>query len=268
MRALVGVLLLAIAGAGGFLAYSHMHAARDIANAPGQPAGTLVVRGAAGGPTAFVVLVDRVGASARGGTYRLTALDVATGAVVASRTLDEPMQCWPGAPARMWCSDGESHTHLVAVPSFDAATAGPADEQSRTWLGHPDAGCAFVDTFPHGGARLAFATGTGTARRALVNGSDGSAVPGAPDFVSPAFLRVEDPALVLVQHDIAVDRPNAVAISRIADDLHVAWTAELTGRCESAHVVDDRLVITSADSAQRAVAIQLATGAVLWRYAR
>jgi hypothetical protein len=84
--------------------------------------------------------------------------------------------------------------------------------------------------------------------------------------VSPSFVRVEDPALVLVQHD--ADRPGAIALARIAADLHVAWDVELGGRCESAHVVGDRLVVTSPDPAHRAQAIELATGRVAWTYGR
>ncbi|HTR51291.1 MAG TPA: hypothetical protein VMJ10_11330 [Kofleriaceae bacterium] len=268
MRVALGAVLLVLAGVLVYMGYTRLRAAREPPAGPGQPAGALVVAGAAGRPAAFVVLIDRVAASARGGVYRVTALDVATGIEVASRTIEEPMRCWPGAPSRMWCSDGESHTHLIAVPSFDAVTAGSADEQSRTWLGEPEAGCAFADTVTRGDMQLAFAPGTGTAPRALVRVADGSALPGAPGFVSPSFLRVGDPALVLVQHDPAVDRPGAIALSRLGDDLRVAWTAELAGRCETAHVAGDRLVVTSTDPVHRAAAIDLATGAVTWRYGR
>ncbi|HEY1559137.1 MAG TPA: hypothetical protein VGF94_30155 [Kofleriaceae bacterium] len=265
MRALAGAVLVALAVAAGSLAYSRWSSRREVDTATGQPMGALVVAGEPG----FVVVIDRVGGSARGGSYRFTALDPASGAVVASRVIDEPVRCWPGTPARMWCTSGDQ-THLVAVPSFDAVTAGPADEASRTWLGRPDGGCAFADVAGAAGAPLSFAPGIGTAPRALQrgSGSDAALAPDAPEFVSPSFLRVEDAALVLVQHDAAIDHPGAIALSRIASDLHVAWTAALGGRCESAHVVGDRLVVTSPDPAHRALAIELATGRVAWTYGR
>lgn len=268
MRAIVGALLVVIALALGYFLYARMTARREVEHAPGQPAGALVVPTADG---ARLVLIDRVGKSARGASYRFTAIDPETGTSVGSRTIDEPARCWPASTGRMWCADPDGRVHLVSVPSFDAVTASSADEQSRTWLGSASPGCTFADSVPIGGAHLTFGTGT---RRPLVKHVEHDegkepvsySLPGVPDFLSPSFLRVEDPALLLVQHDAALDRPGALQLSRVDADLHLQWTADLEGRCESAHVVGARIILTSDDSAHRALALQLATGAPAWRY--
>jgi len=174
----------------------------------------------------------------------------------------------------MWCDGAEGHVHLGAVPSCEAVAATPVDEQSRTWLGHADRGCTFVDSVAQDGSHLTF--GTGTSRRPLVRHlehEDGKeppsySLPGVPDFLSPTFLRVEDAALLLVQHDAAIERPGALQLSRVDPELHLVWTAELEGRCETAHLVGGRLVITSPDPAHRALALDAATGNVAWRYSR
>lgn len=268
MRVLLALLLAGALLALGYFLYERATARRAIEHAPGQPAGALVVQTADG---ARVVLIDRVGKGARGASYRFTAIDPSTGAAIGSRTIDEPARCWPASTGRMWCADPDGRVHLVAVPSFEAVTAGPADEQSRTWLGTASAGCTFADSVPLGGAHLTFGTGT---RRPLVKHVEHEegkepvsySLPGVPDFLSPSFLRVEDPALLLVQHDAALDRPGALELSRVDNDLHLVWTAALEGRCESAHLVGGRLVITSGDPAHRAIAIDVGSGAVAWRY--
>ncbi len=89
----------------------------------------------------------------------------------------------------------------------------------------------------------------------------------AATFLDPRFVLVEDPQLVIVEHVPLLDRPDAKLISRIDDQLHVMWTAETNGSCQAAHVVGGTLVIATSIAKQRAVAIDLATGEVLWRFA-
>jgi len=271
MRLLVASILVVLLAALGYFGWSRWSARQEVEAAPGQPAGALVVPAGSG---AYVVLIDRVASSGRGGSYRFTALDPTSGTAVATRTIDEPARCWPASSSRMWCDNPQGQLHLIALPSFDAVTATAADEQSRTWLGHADGGCTFADSIAQEGSHLTF--GTGTTRRPLerhVEHEEGKepasySLPGVPDFLSPSFLRVEDPALLLVQHDAALDRPGALQLSRVDADLHLLWRAELDARCETAHLVGGRLVVTSPDPARRARAIDVATGAIAWRYGR
>jgi hypothetical protein len=254
---LVLAIPLVLAGAGGLLAYTRCNARRALETTRGQPEGAVVVRG----DRAMLVLVDRVGRGAS--AFRLAALDPDTGKPVNQRVIDESARCWAASPGRMWCADADSRTHLVAVPSFDAVAASDGD---RTWLGRDERGCTFADSIPLGDDHLVF--GRGTQRRPLVRAAapQGS-LPGTPDFLAPAFLRVDDPALLLVQHDASLERPGALQLTRVGDDLHAMWTAELPGRCETAHVVGGKLVITTVDPAARALAIELTTGQVAWRFA-
>ncbi len=247
---------LVLAGAGGFLAYTHCNARHALETTRGQPEGAVVVRG----ERAMLVIVDRVGRGAS--AFRLAALDPDTGKPINQRVIDESARCWAASPGRMWCADAEGRTHLVAVPSFESVAASEGD---RTWLGRDERGCAFADTVQVGADQLAF--GRGTQRRPLVRQPQQGSLPGTPDFLAPTFLRVDDPALLLVQHDAALERPGALQLTRVGDDLHAMWTADLPGRCETAHVVGDKLVITTVDPAARALAIELATGKVAWQFA-
>src|SRR5205823_4936847 len=199
----------------------------------GHPDGAVVVRGESG---AIVVVIDRV---SRSGAHRFTAIDVATGATRGVRVIDEPARCWPASTGKMWCGDGGGRTHLVAVPSFEAATASDADQASRSWLGKAEPGCTFADEIVLRGGHLTFGDGT---PRPLVfhlehpSGAEPATetLPGTPRFFSPTFVRTDDPDLLLVQHDTALDRPDDVQLSRVGIDRNVVWTAELGGRCETA----------------------------------
>jgi hypothetical protein len=271
MRAFAGFLLVAIVAALGYFGWTHWSVRREVEASPGVASGALVVPLQGG---AVVVVADRVGTNSRGGVYRFTAIDPQTGAALGERTLDEPSSCWPGSPGRMWCESARGDVHLVAVPSFELAAAAPGDDASRDLHGRLERTCAFADSIPSAGGHLTF--GTGTTRRPLVRHADHEegkeptsySLPGVPDFLSPSFLRVEDDALLLVQHDASLERPGALQLSRVDPDLHLTWTADLAGPCESAHVVEGRLIVTSPDAATRALALDVATGKVLWRYGR
>ncbi len=54
-------------------------------------------------------------------------------------------------------------------------------------------------------------------------------------------------------------------LSRIARGGRVVWTATLRGRCQLAKIVDDTLVIATRSESSRALAVDLATGAIRWR---
>lgn len=236
----------------GYFLYTQ-HAARDeVAAAPGHPAGAVVVPGATG---ATLVVIDRV---SKAGSHRFTAVDLATGRIVATRVIDEAARCWAASPGRMWCGDADGHIHLIAVPSFASAAASEADQASRGWLGKAELGCTLEDAITVGDDHLAF--GAGNPRPLTLADKP---VDGGPAYDTPVFVKTSDPALVLVQHD------GPLSISRLGDDPthHEVWTAELGGDCETATTIDGKLVITTRTSARRAQVIDLATGKVAWRFA-
>ena len=91
-------------------------------------------------------------------------------------------------------------------------------------------------------------------------------LPGTVSFLSPRFVRVADPLLYLVLHDVALDRPNDRQLSRVDADRKLLWTANLGGDCESANLLDSRLVITTRSPSHRVSAIDATTGALAWTF--
>ena len=264
-RSLVLVILVVLGAAAGIFFYTQHSARSRLSATRGHADGAVVARGEHGG---ILVVIDRV---SKAGAHRLTAVDLATGATLGSRVIDEPARCWPASAGKIWCGDGSGKVHLVGVPSFDATEATDADQASRTWLGH-DGGCDFADALDLKGGHLTFGDGT---PRPLVfhlaheQGAEPatSTLPGTATFFSPAFVRTSDPDLLLVQHDAALDRPDAVELSRVGIDRQVRWTADLGGRCETAAASDGKIVVTTRDPAHRAVAIDAETGKIAWRFA-
>jgi hypothetical protein len=87
---------------------------------PGDPRAAFFVRS---GATAAMVLVDKVrsGRTVQAG-YRVAAIDVATGELLAERVFDDDLlTCWPAGGAGIWC-DGDE-LRLLAIPQLtDVAT--------------------------------------------------------------------------------------------------------------------------------------------------
>ena len=266
---IVGLVVLAGAGA---VVYLRGNARHELEATPGHPEGAVVARGT---KVSTLVVIDRVSSHASSAaSYRLTAVDPATGRVLTSRVVDEAVRCWPGEPDRIWCDDAAGHAHELAVPSFDAVATSIAPPVRI------DPRCNLVDSVPVGVDHLAF--GAGTQRPLMRHASHpegvepvSASLPGTPSFVSPSFLVVDDPAVLLVLHDVSLERPGARQLSRVTDDLHVTWTADVgpvddrvaAGDCETAAIVGDKLVITTRDRANRAIAIDLVTGKLAWRFA-
>jgi hypothetical protein len=120
-----------------------------------------------------------------------------------------------------------------------------------------------------GGDWLVF-TGDNRQQIAIEPAHEQAALPPASDatpFLDPRFIRVEDPDLVLVEHVASLDAPDAKQISRLDDQLHVLWTAEVGGECQAAHLVGTTLVIATPNVKHRAIGIDVASGKVLWRFA-
>ena len=97
------------------------------------------------------------------------------------------------------------------------------------------------------------------------------APPDAPTFLQqdlqPEFLILPDRQLLLVLSRSSLDPKVAKdLISRVETAATLTWTAELGGPCQSAEAIDGALVITTSNPTERARAIDLATGKVLWRF--
>ena len=260
------VIPLALIAAAGAFFYMQRKTRGRLETTRGHADGAVVVRGERG---AMLVVIDRVSKS---GAHRFAALDAATGQQLGTRVVDESARCWPATPGKMWCGDADGHTHLIAVPSFDAAPASDGDQTSRSWLGKASGDCDFADAIEVGDAHLTFGEGTPRPLVLHLAHDEGKeppteTLPGTATFFSPAFVRTSDATLLLVQHDAALDRPDAVQLSRVGLDRKIAWTADLGGRCETASAVDGMVVVTTRDPAHRAAAIDVASGKVAWRFA-
>src|SRR2546428_7755530 len=134
------VIPLALLAAGGWFFYTQRSARARLETARGHADGAVVVRGER---DAVLVVIDRVSKS---GAHRFAALDGKTGEPLGTRIIDESARCWPASLGKMWCGDAEGHVHLIAVPSFDAATGSDGDQASRTWLGKAELGCAIAES--------------------------------------------------------------------------------------------------------------------------
>ncbi|MDB4956527.1 MAG: hypothetical protein JWO36_4096 [Myxococcales bacterium] len=249
-----------VLGAGGAaIIYLRWASERKAEEARGQPAGAVIVAGE-------LVLVDRVAVESTGtATYRLTALDPRTGFTANTRVLGDIARCSLVAGDRMQCARSSGNRYYVEVPSLQIN--GPSERGPGKELG-----CDLADEALVGDDHLAFGPGT---MRPLVRHVPHDptrepvayTLPGTPSFISPAFLRVGEPSPLLVLHDVAIDRPNHVQLTRVAADLRTVWTVELVGRCETASLLGSRLVITTHDPKHRAFGIDLETGKIAWHFA-
>jgi hypothetical protein len=95
----------------------------------------------------------------------------------------------------------------------------------------------------------------------------------APRFLGengpPSFLRLADPKLWIVRSYSTIDASTAAEVfSRVDAGAHRLWSAELggTARCHDAILVGTRLVVATRDPEHRALAIDLDTGAIAWRF--
>ena len=98
----------------------------------------------------------------------------------------------------------------------------------------------------------------------------------APRFLAkhgpPQFLLTGDPNVRLVLHQRTLDDSAVSQISRVDTAMRVAWTADVrTGdwSCELAHIIGTgTLVLATSDASDRALALDLSTGRILWRFGR
>ncbi len=236
---------------------------------------------------------------------RMTRIDAASGSAGEPRIVEDLEKCWAAARDWLWCKVAPTSYELVDATTLQtigtALDIATASQLGRVVPGNTDAladgGVAFqladgrfvrVDPLAAQGklideralervhppadagcgnqlARGGYAF-TRETRAALVASSATRTTPvpaDAPRFLDPSFVALPDPTLVLVVHRAAVDG-TAYKLSRI-DAGKVTWTADIGG-CASAEVDGKRLVLATIDPHARALALDLATGAVAWTY--
>jgi hypothetical protein len=207
----------------------------------GDPKAGFVVRAAG---RSVVVLADRVGAGRRRSTAtgtRVTALDGASGQRLALRVLDDWTECWPGARGRLWCRDDRGG--LARLEPATLRTTGPGDERA-----------AQVEEGAPAGADASEVRGRGAASTSRCR-------------TTPAhrLLDTGDPSVALVLSDRAGE-PNGTAVSRLDASGRRLWSSALGGPCQHVEVVDGLLLVATSNPAQRARAIDVATGEVRWAF--
>lgn len=85
-------------------------------------------------------------------------------------------------------------------------------------------------------------------------------------YLEPGFLATMPPK-PLVLHAATMEQRNAL-LSRIEGISKESWKVDLGGECRRAWVSGERVIVVTSNPAQRALAIDLASGAVVWKFGR
>jgi hypothetical protein len=234
--------------------------------------------------------------------FRIVTVDAATGTRQQLRLIEDSFHCWAAAKNRMWCQTRHEGTMLIDATTL--ATIGTA-EQLASALGKPygelvaladggvavpfnDGRAARVDplttkaseidahtikksypasaTCSYAGWSKNYGFSPGP-RSGLITRANDPHVPApasAPTFLEPQILETADGGPLLIEHKVTLDKP-AKQLSRI-DGGKVTWTAPVD-ECEVMSLDAGRMVMSTIDPKQRVVALDAATGAVIWRFA-
>jgi hypothetical protein len=253
-------------------------------------------------PKGPVLVVDDRAHGARERGSRLIAVDARDGMRLATRIESSPqLVCIPARLGRLWCRldrlrlvDAATLSDVAVVgDTVKALGRAAGDDQvaltaEAAWITLADGRVARLD------AESLAVTESGPAKPEarmlsvvvptrsscdLQTMSTLAAAPGRPPaLLNPQVLVtdrrtgkapiVDSPDTNLVQHDSSLETTAAkTLLSRIDATGKAVWTVELGGPCQLATVVGTSLVVATTNGVQRARAIDLATGAVVWKLA-
>jgi hypothetical protein len=269
--AVVAVLVVVAGAAFGFYWFSQRrldHASGDAAGAwfvPRTNSSSVLVLENQIQTTSHRTGRSTVGAQSR---TRLISVDVATGATHVRNWNDSSVAfgCWTDAPDTLTCD---------SVGTLDATTLETRDSTRDRSVRIPDSQTCSTSPFAKFGAAHLHAVGDVVgidepppadpyARHTeLSPGTKTVELTGKPAFVTMPS-RVDLP-LTTSAGAIAVRSPDNVwMVSLIGADGGSKWSTPIGGACERAQIIGDVVVVATKGASPRALAIDLATGAVRW----